>query len=220
MDYYKALAAAAREYGTAFYDEVLAGADPDAPSGTERVAEDDEHPVLTLTGGVGAQAAATFTLENHDPETAVVSLEAGVCRGPAGEAFAPSLRIEPSSLSIPPGETAKVTVAVDLAADHFVPNVGYRMPLHVRGPRPATVDVTIVATDVRDASTDAIAGEPPDDIAAGEPPAQEGTTGAYVVECPACRRRFERKTDSVRLRAHKTPEGRNCPEREGRRPRR
>lgn len=200
VDYYKALASAARDYGAAFYDEVLSG------TGDEATAESGDavdRPSLTLTGEIGAQAAATFTLENDDPDSAQVTVEAGVCRGPDGEAFTPGLLIDPATLSIPSQETAKVTVAVDLSPDRFAPGVLYRMPLHVNGPRPATIDVTIVATAAEESHVSV------GDAAAG--------TG-YVVECPVCSRRFERTTDSLQLRPHKTPAGRACSGRKGRRP--
>ncbi len=203
IDYYKALAAAAREYGTAFYDEMLVGAASDGGERSTggRAKEPDRH-ALTLTGPVGSQAAASFTLENHDPDPAEVDIEPGVCRGPRGEAFAPSISIEPSALTIPPGGTATVTLRVELAPDRFDPEVGYRMPLHVHGPNPATIDVAIAA------------------VSESAGPGGNGTKESdrlHIVECPRCMRTFERTTDSLRLRPHKTPQGDDCPEREGRR---
>ena len=201
VDYYKALGAAAREYGAAFYDDVLTTAGEAQHEGESSTGH-GEHLALTLTGDIGSQVSATVGLENHDPDTAEVTLEAGVCRGPAGEAFTPALRLEPSSLSIPPGDSAQVTVTVDLSPDDFMPGVIYRLPLHVNGPRPTTVDVTIVGIAAASNGT----SEHEEQAAAG-----------YAVECPTCSRRFSRTTDSLRLRPHKTPEGRSCPQRDGRR---
>jgi hypothetical protein len=147
VDYYRGLAAAARDYSEAFSEELLG-------SGTVHREEDaegrvTERPAVTLTGEIGSKAAVSFSLENHDPEPADVTLKVGLARAPDGSAFTAPLTVEPASMTIPPrGGHKTVTVKADLNRQAFQPDVAYRLPLHVEGPRPATVDITILATEI------------------------------------------------------------------------
>lgn len=199
VDYYRTLAEAARDYGERFYDEVL------GDDGFEKMATQGPgvaRPAIVLVGPSGAEIATGFTLQNHDPTPAEVTLEAGMCRGPDGRIFSAPLSVEPASLVISPGETVPVRVRLRLLPELFTPGVTYRLPLQVRGPRPATMEVTIRSQ----------AGPDLADRGQGE------TAGPYLVECLTCRRTFTRKTDDLRLRPHKNLDGGDCTRRKGRRP--
>jgi hypothetical protein len=78
-----------------------------------------------------------------------VTLKVGVARAPDGTAFSAPLTVDPASMTIPAGGGNTVTLAVLLSADVFQPGIAYRLPLHVEGPRPTTVVVTILATDIQ-----------------------------------------------------------------------
>jgi hypothetical protein len=200
VDYYRTLAEAARDYGERFYDEVL------GDDGFEEVVSTGPRvgrPAIVLLGPAGSEITTGFTLENHDPTPARVTLEAGLCRGPDGRTFTAPLSIEPVSLLISPDETAAVRVRVRLLPEIFTPGVTYNLPLQVHGPRPATMDVTIRAALVNPELTDRDQKQQP---------------GSYVVECPGCGRSFTRKTDDLKLRPHKNADGADCPRRKGRRP--
>lgn len=154
----------------------------------------DRHARIDLQGQVGSSVAATFTVENSDPDPATVSLVPGPCRTPGHDPFAAPASITPPTATIPAGGAVEVTVQVDLDLDLFMPGRTYVLPVRVDGHRPTTVDVAIAVAD---------APEP------DGPP--------FHVACPACERTFERTTDDLRLRPHKTPDGDDCAERSGRR---
>jgi len=159
-----------------------------APGGRDRRAR------INLHGQVGSAVAATFTVENSDPDPAAVSLVPGPCRTPGHDPFAAPASITPPTATIPAGGAVEVTVQVDLDPDLFTPGRTYVLSVRVDGPVPTTVDVAIAVAD---------APEP------GGPP--------FHVACPSCERTFERTTDDLRLRPHKTPDGDDCAERSGRR---
>ena len=196
VDYYRDLADAATAYGERFYEEMAAEPDDDGPLEDERQSE-RERATIGLVGESGTEIVASFTLENRDPAAASVTVEPGPCRGPDGESFTAPLTVEPASLTIPPEGSAEVTLRLRLESDLFTPGVTYRLPLEVRGPRPASVDVHIQATAAREVVVTETRGRP------------------YVVECPVCSRTFERKTDNLVLRPHKNPAGEDCPGRDG-----
>ena len=189
VDYYKALAEAAREYGDRFWEEMQSSAD------SEDRAQSDERPrhVLEVSGAAGSEVTSTFTLENTDPDAAEVSIEAGLCRGPDGEAFSAPLAVEPDKLTIEPGGSATVTITTRVDPELFTPEVDYRVPVHVEGPQPAVIDVRVRSTA----------------------PEQEAKPTKFTVRCPKCDRTFERKTEDRRLRPHKAPSGKPCAERSG-----
>lgn len=161
---------------------------PDESPGSERRARID------LRGPVGSAVAATFTVENSDRDPARVSLVQGPCRSGSHEPFAAPATITPPSGTIPGGGSLDVTVQVDLDPELFTPGRTYTVPFRVDGPRTTAVDVTVAVAD-----------------------APEPDSPPFHVACPTCERAFERTTDNLRLRPHKTPDGHDCPERAGHR---
>ncbi len=192
VDYYKALAEAAREYGERFWDEIQT-----SPAAKDR-AKADERPrhLLEMSGPEGSEVTSTFALENTDPDAAEVSIEVGLCRSPDGEAFSAPVIVEPDRLTVEPGGSATVTITTRVDPDLFTPGVEYRIPVHVEGPQPAVIDVRVRSTTPAK-------------------PAQESKPTGFTVRCPACDRTFERKTEDLRLRPHKAPSGKPCKERSG-----
>jgi hypothetical protein len=202
VDYYRDLADAATAYSERFYEEILEGMSEE--DGEEEAGGEDEEPeqsraTIGLIGECGAEIAASFTLENRDPSPASVSLEPGLCKGPDGMSFVAPISVEPASLTIPAEGSADVTLRLQLHPDRFAPGATYRLPLEVKGPRPATIDVHIQATASKENSESGA----------------EISDGRYVVRCPVCSRTFERKTDSLALRPHNNPAGEACPGRDG-----
>ena len=192
VDYYKALAEAAREYGERFWDEIQ----------TSPVAEGrpkpDERPrhLLEVAGPAGSEVTSTFALENTDPGAAEVSIEVGLCRSPDGAVFSAPVSVEPDRLTVEPGESATVTITTRVDPELFTPGVEYRIPVHVDGPQPAVIDVRVRSTTPTK-------------------PAPKSKPTGFTVRCPACDRTFGRKTEDLRLRPHKTPSGKPCKERSG-----
>lgn len=229
VEYYRAVAEAARDHG-----ERLAadrGVDHhDRPSqaghederGTRRaVSEQPDGPAIELRGRTGAVLTTSFLVENRDPDPAAVTITAGLAHAPDGERFVAPLSVDPASLTIPAGGTAEVGLRVPLLAEVFATDVTYRVPLRVDGPRPATIDVLVVAEAAVSGGAGGGSAGSDTTVHAGGSDAHDGSAAdavdSYGVRCPACGRTFERRTADLRLRPHKAPNGDDCPEREGHR---
>ena len=192
VDYYKALAEAAREYGERFWDEVESSPVAEVQAGPDEL---PRH-LLEVSGPEGSEVTSTFALENTDPAAAEVSIEVGLCRGPNGEAFSAPVSVEPDRLTVEPGDSAAVTITTRVDPDLFAPGVEYRIPVHVEGPQPAVIDVRVRSTTTTK-------------------PKPKPKPSGFTVRCPVCDRTFERKTEDVRLRPHKAPSGKPCKGRDG-----
>ena len=188
VDYYRDLAEAAREYGGRVWEDLS-----DRPSADHRppVRKPIRH-AFELSGPEGGEVTRTFTLENTDETAAEVTIDVGVCVAPDGSAFSAPVRVDPDRMTIEPGGSAAVTITSTLDPT-LEPDVVYRVPLNIRGPRPAVIDLRLRSTG----------------------PDKKQSEAGFTVRCPKCERTFDRKTPSTDLRAHKTPTGDPCPERSG-----
>lgn len=192
--YYRGLAEAARDYG-----EHLAGGLTTADPLQERdrnVRDPGGRPTVRLGGHVGTTLEATFTLENTDPRPVDVTVATGDCRASDGTRFTAPVTVEPEAATIPANSTIPVTLRASLQADVFDAGASYVVPVHVQGPQPTTIDVSI-------------------DVEPSPVAASTSSPTRHVVRCPRCQRTFDRKTDDLRLRPHKDPAGVDCPERDG-----
>lgn len=230
VDYYRAVADAARDYGERLSADRAAGHHDgsfdvhhhDERGTRQTTREGADNPTIELRGRPESVLAASFVVENRDPDPAVVTVSVGLARAPDGERFVAPLSVEPASLTIPAGGTAEVNLRLPLLAAVFETNVTYRIPLHVEGPRPTTIEVAVVVEDAVPPPASAADRKTPETDA---PIHAEGSsagdqTATYRVHCPACGRTFERRTANLRLRPHKTSDGDDCPGRDGRRARR
>lgn len=191
IDYYRALAEAARDYSRDVWDDVRG-------RGWGREQRHVREPIrhrMDVSGPLGAQVTRTFTLENTDETSADVTVNVGVCRGADGSAVSAPVTVDPDRVTIRPGASTTVTITTRLDPSLLEPDVEYTVPVNVRGPRPALIELHLRS---------AKAGE-------------NDESSGYTVRCPACSRTFQRRTASLDLRAHKTPAGERCPERVGRR---
>lgn len=192
FDYYRALGEAAREYGEHVWEDLRDRRPPAGRPGRERTRH-----TLEMSGPPGTTVTRTFTLENTDDAPAHVTVTVGVCRAPDGSASSAPVTVHPDRLTIEPGRSAAVTIEATMDPALLEPDVEYVVPIDVTGPRPTVIELRVRSTGVGNTV--------------------ERTGSGYTLRCPRCGRTFERKTPDVGLRAHKTPEGKPCPGRSGKR---
>jgi hypothetical protein len=106
---------------------------------------------LVLRGAVGSSISTRVTLANHQPREHAVTFEVGPVTGPAGS-FAPSLRVQPSVLTLGPGEEAEIELSLDLPAEDYAAGQSYSGRVTVRGGDEAVLALTI-KTDPAEPST-------------------------------------------------------------------
>ena len=97
---------------------------------------------LVLRGAVGSSIRTRVTLANHQPREHDVTFEVGPVTG-SGTSFAPSLRVQPSVLTLGPGAEADVELVLDLPAEHYEPGQTYSCRVTVRGGDEALLALTI-----------------------------------------------------------------------------
>ena len=103
---------------------------------------------VVLHGAVGSSIVTRVTLANHQPREHDVTFEVGPVTG-SGRSFAPSLRVQPSVLTLAPGTEAEVELTLDLPAEDFEPGGTYRGRVTVRGGQEAVISLTIEVDPTR-----------------------------------------------------------------------
>lgn len=98
---------------------------------------------IHLRGVVGQTAQGTVTVRNNHARARRVVLTAGQLTDSAGVVVVPTLRVEPSRVTIPPGEEHLVRIAVDLDAEDVVAGATYVGVVEVTGGDEATLEVSV-----------------------------------------------------------------------------
>lgn len=218
--YYADLAELGNTYSDDFYAELLGdtrfGPGPDIAQPDAAVPGDAavERVPIEVHGVPGKEVVATFGMENTDDTPTTVSFQPGECIGAEGVPFTAPLTLQPSRATLGPGESLDVTIRLAMLPSVFLPGQLYRMPVHVTGDRNLELELTIWAEEPMPVAPFPSEEEPREDAKPGSSTSRSSGP-PYLVECPECRRRFERKQPSTRLYRHKTPEGEECPARDG-----
>lgn len=134
MSYADDMAALVQRTATRLLQDVQGG-----PGGT---ASPDPAMYVVLGGAAGSSIVTRVTLANHQPREHDVTFEVGRVTGPDGS-FAPSLRVEPSVLTLGPGAEAEVELTLDLPAEDYRPGCTYSGRVTIRGGDEAVLSLTI-----------------------------------------------------------------------------
>jgi hypothetical protein len=128
LGYRLALLDLSRQYGDRLLERLLQVAEPVDAGAEPRTAE------ITLTGPLDTEASAPFAIANDQPHPETISFIVSEFTDAAGQApFRPPLRLEPSQLTLAPGEEGLVTLRLPLLSELFVPGRLYRAKVLVRG---------------------------------------------------------------------------------------
>ncbi len=157
LGYRLALLDLSRQYGDRLLERLMHVAEPADADAEHRRAE------ITLTGPLDTEASAPFAIANDQPHPETISFIVSEFTDTAGQSpFRPPLRLEPSQLTLAPGEEGLVTLRLPLLSELFVPGRLYRAKVLVRGhelelaltalayrPTPATAERTRAAQPKR-----------------------------------------------------------------------
>jgi hypothetical protein len=128
LGYRLALLDLSRQYGDRLLERLLHIAESAEAAVERRRAE------ITLTGPVDSEASAPFAIANDQPHPETISFIVSEFTDTAGQGpFRPPLRLEPSQLTLAPGEEGLVTLRLPLLSELFVPGRLYRAKVLVRG---------------------------------------------------------------------------------------
>lgn len=208
--YYRRLSELSLRYSERFYEHVLADAAEAGEPGDDRATEPRGIP-LELHGPPRREVVGHFTVENTENIQTSTRFRIGNCVGPDGVPFTPPLTIQPSELTLPPGEQATVTLRLALLPSLFEPGFVYRCAVTAEGRADLALDLALWA--------DEEPTSPPSDPTAASHEERNNTSPVvphqWLTRCPDCGRAFERTQPSARLYPHKSPDDQPCPQREG-----
>jgi hypothetical protein len=137
LDYYHTLIEMGRSYNDLFFDQVLgirADATPASAASAGPEAPLPRRVEIEMRAAVGAEATASFSLENNRDEPLEISFFVSDFVGPTvTAAFRPPLQIQPSRFTLAPGEERSVTLRLFVPVECFVPGQRYTATIMVRG---------------------------------------------------------------------------------------